>query len=282
MLNQSGTYLTFVKFRSGIYWPVAFIYVWMILNLLTLSADREILWGPDNVFFRFGQSDRLLENLVLRLYYQPGSYRWVYYAHFIACFFAISNRSWSFLPRIIAWGSGLLLYNAAWAAFGWSMPLMLNLALLSAFMHSKSKLAWRISLNTTLLWMMRIQCLIFFAVLALYQWGSTQWLSGDAVYYQWHLDYFLIEKMHSSRASLFTFIHILNYGWMSYCTLLPIAIWIKPMRRAIVRTGFVFAAIYFCFWSAQINAIALVALLLPWSKKRSELPKSTEFTGAPQ
>lgn len=243
---------------------VVFIYAWMAMQGIVLFADREILWGIDNVFFRFGQSNRLIENAVLRLYYIPEIFPWVYYTHIAACLAALLDRGWAFIPRMVAWATGLLLYNAAAAAYGWSMPLMMNMTFIGILMHTQSKLNLIASIQPVLIWLMRMQGLIFLSACALYQWGASQWILGDAFYYRWHLDFNLRECWHSSRASWLVFSKVITYGWMGFCSLFPIVIWFKKMRSAILIGGLVLTLVYLIVCNNAMNALALPALLLPW------------------
>jgi hypothetical protein len=258
----------------------AFIYGWLALQSLVLFFDKDILWGLSNVFFRFGQSDRFVENAVLRLYYQAEIFPLVYYGSIVTAVLGMLNHRWSFLPRILAWATGMLLYSAASAAYGWSMPLMLNMAFIAAFIHDDSLINWRNSLNSILLWNLRLQGLIFFLVMAAFQWGASQWTSGTAMYYQWHLDYSLRECFHAMRESLLPWARMFTYAWMLYCSAFPLLIWIRGCRRILIRAGLGFTLVYGLLWSNGMNDIALLALLLPWMHwpTQNKLERNGELT----
>ena len=93
------------------------VYGWFIINVLMIWKVRDYLWGINNVFYRQGHADDMLQNFFYQLIYDAERFHPIFYTHIICALLSMIERRWSFIPRLLTWMTGLMLYYAATEAF---------------------------------------------------------------------------------------------------------------------------------------------------------------------
>lgn len=239
------------------------IYFLLLLQALLLFTDRGLLWGIDNVMYRFGHTDRFIENTVLRLYYQPGLFAWIYYGHLMACGAALLSFRLVFIPRIIAWFTGLMLYHAAPAAYSEAMPLLLNMAVIASFYHSSASSRLINTVNYWIPIMLRIQSLIVVTTFLLYAFGSVQWPGGSAVYYHLHHNSLICAQGY--RQLLTKFSTSLTYGLLAYAITFISLVGFVRTRRIIINIGIIISCSYVALSCQLMNGLVCILMLLTWT-----------------
>jgi len=235
--------------------------------LITLPY-RAIIWGPDNVLFRYGLANNFIENAVLRLYYQPELFPWIYYTYPIFLLISLLNHPLSFVARILAWFCGLMLFSAAEHVYGLGIILLLQTALLLIPVHYESTSASRRWLNSFSMLALRLQTIIILGTIAIFMWGSIQWKSGEAIYYLIHEPFRFRLPFHTMFGESTMILKTINYLLFAVISLLPITLIVRPTRfystLALLITGIFCTLMY----TNMAIGFALISLALPWIDAR--------------
>jgi hypothetical protein len=160
----------------------------LLLQVLLLFSERRLLWGVDNLFYRFGHADDFLSNAILRLYYAPELSGWILIVHILCCVLALLSGPLAMLPRMGAWLTALMLYAAAPTAYCGYMPLLLAMSFASIGLCLHTPFFERIHVRYWLHILMRAQSVLFACAFACFAWGTEQWLQGQTFHYAIHHD----------------------------------------------------------------------------------------------
>jgi len=268
MITRITTYFfQFADHRALRFMPRIVFGLLLVLWVTTLPYCN-LLWGPTNVVFRFGIADGLLENAVLRLYYQPELFLWIYCSHPVLLILSMRNTRLVFIWRILAWITGLMLYAAAPNAFGWGVILILQSAFFLSPVHYESTSTFRLWLNSLALFFLRIQTIVILSTAALFAWGSSQWPDGDTVYYMIHQSFqfrFALQETFAESKAILTGITYLLLGIMS---VLPVSLILRYTRFPSTLTLLITGAICIVFLTNMSIGFALATLALPWIDAR--------------
>jgi len=260
-------YFQFAEHRALRFMP-RIIYGFLFVLWLTTLPYSGLMWGADNVLFRFGQADSLIENTLLRLYYQPGLFPWIYYTHPLFLLLSLRNSGNSWLPRTLGWITGLMLYAAAENLFGIGVILLMQTAFLLIPVHYESNSNVRIWLNSLCMLALRIQTILILTVIALFVWGASQWKGGDALYYWIHQGYqFRLiagETAHEATSVL----HALSLVGLGLFTLMPFTLLLRPSRFYSTLVLLVIGTLSVLFLTNMATGFAIISLALPWIDAR--------------
>jgi len=260
-------YFQFAEHRALRFMPRIIYGFLFVLWLITLPYSG-LVWGADNVLFRFGLVDSLLDNAVLRLYYQPELFPWIYYTHPIFLLLSLRNSAYSFIPRILAWFSGLMLYAAAENLFGTGVILLLQTAFLLVPVHYESTSNVRLWFNSLSMLAMRIQTIVILIVIGMFAWGSAQWKGGDALYYWMHQGYQFRLFAGSSAREATGVLHALSLVCVGLFTLMPFTLLIRHTRFYSTLVLLVIGTISVLFLTNMATGFAIISLALPWIDAR--------------
>jgi len=253
------------KERAGAHILSLAPFVLLLLQALLLLPEHRMLWGADNVFYRYGQGDGFLTNAILRVYYSPELAGKVLVTHLICCLLALLPLSIAALPRFIAWLTALMLYAAAPAAYGWTMPFLLATCVVSIGLCLKTNWLGRLELRYWLHQLLRAQSLLWIMAFAAMAWGNDQWTRGETFYYAIHLDAAIHQWVMENRTWLSQLSVACSYPVLMYATLLPLMLPIKRFRPIGILVGILFLCGYALVFSNVMNTLTLGLLLLPWA-----------------
>jgi len=239
----------------------------LVLWLMTLPYCT-LIWGPDNVVMRSGMPDSILENLIFHLYYRPSMFPWIYAIHAFSLLFALWNSTWSFAPRIVAWFTGLMLYNTAPGLYGTGALLLLTISFFLIPVHYGTKRSWRQWLNSTSMIALRLQTLVVFVTVAPFMWGSTQWKDGTAFYYLMHQSSIVREFAASLVPSGNTILRILTYLVLGATSAMPILFLWRHVRYYGVLFILLAGILSLLVFTHMAIGFAILVLAMPWLDAR--------------
>jgi hypothetical protein len=253
-------------------WSVAFVYGWFLINIAMMWSVRDYLWGTDTVLVRFGAGPRMIDNFVYMLVYDLDKFPFVFYPHIIAAALSMFDRWWSFIPRIIAWITGILLYYAATPVFNSGMLLMLLLAFYCIPFYSRSAHPIRIMLTNAAVWAAKIQVVLVYAFSLFFKLSGTQWLAGDAVYYTLQIDRFSNDFFRASSTLKDKLLMMsMDYAALLYHAIFPAVVWLKKGRKALLIVGIcfhLFIGIVMHLWDFALAMIFAYAFFFPSNSKK--------------
>jgi hypothetical protein len=263
----------------------ALVFGWFLLNALLCWPFHEQLWGPESVLRRYGAPSTLIQNQIYGLIYHPGRFTWIFFPHVLASALGMTDRRWSFIPRTVAWITGLMLYYAAIPAFNSGMLIMLLLAFCCIPVHTGTHSPWRHALNHFARYAAVLQVMLCYAFSAYFKLNGSQWLSGDAVYYAVHLERFSTPWITGWIGAHAGFARLLTYLVLGYQVLFPLLIFLRPRRVLIflsVGLGmhlFIGAAMH--LWDFALAMIICYALFLPENVSARILQRMRISAGSP-
>ncbi len=240
------------------------VYAWFLINVMLVWNVKDLLWGPHNVFYRQGQADSFIENFFYQLIYDATRFKVIFAIHILSAFIGISEKTWSFLPRIFAWATGWILFYAAVQAFNSGMMIMLSLAFFCSIVYAKATGVFRITLTNVARYACIIQISLVYLVASVYKLSGAQWLAGDAMYYTLNIDQFSSSMWIDSWMLKSCFVmKSLTYFALIYQFLFPVMIWIKKGRNLYLLIGVafhLFIGIFMHLWDFALAMIFAYAL----------------------
>ncbi len=242
------------------------VYLWFIINVMMIWHVKDLLWGVDNVFYRQGHSDNFLENFFYQLIYDATRFKLIFWTHTVCAFLSLTEKKWSFLPRILTWLTAWMLFYSAIQAFNSGMMLMMMLAFYCSIVYTKEASPYRVVLTNLAYYACIIQITLVYLVAAIYKLSGEQWLAGSAIYYTLHIDHFSAPFWRNSwmihSAILMKFMAWFGLG---YQILFPFMIWLKRGRHLFLFAGILFhlfIGIFLHLWDFALAMIFAYAVLL--------------------
>lgn len=242
----------------------------LIVLWITTIPEHGLFWGNDNVLFRFGMPDSLLENAVLRLYYQPEIAAWVYFSHPLLLIAGLRNAAMSWLPRLLGWFTGMMLYSAAPGVFGWGAILLLQFAFLLIPVHYETASSIRKWFNSLSIAAMRIQTILVVSVIAVFMWGSAQWQKGETIYYLVHQPSEVRSFLYEASAGVSWLWQIITYALLVTTTCLGLSLIFRPTRYLSTMILLVVGSIAVLSFNNLAHGFAIITLALPWIDAREK------------
>ncbi len=242
------------------------VYAWFLINVMMVWNVKDLLWGVDNVFYRQGHADSFIENFFYQLIYDATRFKIIFYAHIAGAILGLTNKSWSFIPRIIAWSTGWMLFYAATEAFNSGMMIILSLAFYCSIVYTNAKGVFRITLTNLARYACMIQICLVYLVATVYKLSGKQWPSGDAMYYTLHIDHFSSPMWIGSWVIQSAVVmKTLTYFALIYQLLFPVMVWIKKGRHVFLIIGVVFhlfIGIFLHLWDFALSMIFAYAVFV--------------------
>lgn len=218
---------------------ILLIYLWFVIQAISLWDIRDLIWGEQSVFFRSARPSNLLNNFFFQLVYEPSRYQAVYWIHLISALISLFEFRWSFITRFAAWATGMMLYCAAPQAFNSGILVMLLMAAYSILVYSKSSSRYRNLITNFCRYAMIIQVILIYVFSSIYKLSGTQWLNGTAIHYVLNIDVF--SSPFWKETSEYTLIWtITTYLVFAYQLLFPILLLFKSKRNWLLLVGVFF------------------------------------------
>jgi hypothetical protein len=242
------------------------VYLWFLFNVIFVWDVKDLLWGVNNVFYRQGHSDGLIENFFFQLIYDATRFKIIFYAHIISTCMSLIERSWSFIPRLISWATAWMLYYSAIEAFNSGMLIMIAMSLYAAFMCYRSTNPYRMLFTNLARYAALTQVMLVYFTATIYKLSGEQWLSGDAVYYAMHIDHFSSDWwIHGQFVQRAFIMKGLNYFALLYQLVFPVMIWVNKGRNTFLFFGILFhlfIGIFMHLWDFSLAMIFVYALFI--------------------
>lgn len=245
----------------------ALVYGWFVVNAAMCWPVHELLWGPDAVLLRYGAPATIVQNQIYGLLYFPSRFPWIFFPHVVAAVWGMFDTRWSFIPRVVTWITGLMLYYAAIPAFNSGMLIMLLLAFYCIPVHTRTTSTFRHVLNRFSRSASLLQIILCYAFSAIFKLSGAQWIGGDAVYYALHIERFSQPWITGSGWLAGNMIPvILSYFALFYQVLFPIVVFLHSAhRRWILLIGVLmhlFIGAVMNLWDFALAMIFVYALFL--------------------
>jgi hypothetical protein len=242
------------------------VYSWFLINAVLVLPYIQMMWDRQNVFFRQGHSDTLIENFIYHLIYAPSVFRYVFAIHIISALLSMLEFRLVFVPRLATWITALMLYYSAAEAFNSGMMLMMMLAFYGSVILTNSDNPYRKALTNLAALACVIQIgLVYFAA-AMYKLGGTQWPSGTALYYALHIDRFSSDLwLGSSAVRSAMLMKILTWTALAYQLLFPVMLFVKRGRNVFLMVGVVFhlfIGVVMHLWDFALTMIFSYSILI--------------------
>jgi hypothetical protein len=240
----------------------------LIVLWMTTIPEHLLFWGNDNVLFRFGMPDSILENALLRLYYQPEIYVWVYFSHPILLVAGLRNAAHSWIPRVLGWFTGMMLYQAAPGVFGWGAVLLLQLAFFLIPVHYETESSVRKWFNSLSIAAMRFQTILVVSTVTIFMWGSAQWKDGETIYYLLHQPSEVRTFLYEASSGLKWLWMTITYLLLAITTCLSASLLFRPTRYLSTTVLLVIGSIAVLSFNNLAHGFAIITLALPWIDAR--------------
>jgi hypothetical protein len=266
-LRLTAYFHEFSEHRALRFMPRIVSIMLLVLWLMTLPYCT-LIWGPNNVVMRSGMPNSILENLVFHLYYRPGMFPWIYSIHALSLLLALWNTAWSFVPRLVGWFTGLMLYNTAPGLYGSGALLLLAISFFLIPVHYGTMRPWRQWLNSTSLIAMRLQTLVVLITISLFMWGSNQWKEGTALYYLSHQTSNIRQFASSIVPSGNSILHLLTYTVLLTTTAMPILFIWRHTRYFGVLLILLAGIVSLPVFTNMAIGFAILVLAMPWLDAR--------------
>ncbi len=241
------------------------VYFWFLINAMMLWGTKEYLWGAEKIFYRHGNASDFISNFFYQLIYDSHRFNLIFGLHLFGSAVGILDTKWNFVPRLIAWITGFMLYYSAIQVFNSGMLLMLSMAFFASFIYTRAQHPLRIVISNSARIAAITQLCIVYIVATIYKLSGTQWLNGEALYYALQIDQFSSGFSKSIADQMWIF-KILTYFGLLYQLLFPILIWIKKIRVYWLIPGLIFHLFIGAFmhlWDFALAMIFCYALFLP-------------------
>lgn len=242
------------------------VYGWFLLNALSFWPVKDLVWGPDKVFFRHGFPDGVLNNFIYQLVYQSTRAPFVYYLHIAMAAVSMPEFRWSFIPRLLTWITGWMLFYSATEAFNSGMMIMLLMAFYCAFVYTRSNNYYNIVTCNIMRYAAIIRICIVYVVAGIYKLSGQQWIAGDAFYYALQIDQYSSPYWQKANVIDFPGLYTtLNYIGLFYQLFFPIAIFLKRIRVFFLILGVtfhLFIGIFMHLWDFAVAMIFCYALFM--------------------
>jgi hypothetical protein len=242
----------------------------LIVLWITTIPEHSLFWGNGNVLFRFGLPDSLIDNAVLRLYYQPEIYAWIYFSHPLLLIAGLRNASISWLPRLLGWFTGMMLYQAAPGVFGWGAVLLLQFAFFLIPVHYETDSSIRKWFNSLSIAAMRIQTILVVSVVAVFMWGSSQWQKGESIYYLVHQPSEVRTFLYEASSGLKWLWKFISYVILISTTCLGVCLIFRPTRYMSTVVILILGSIAVLSFNNLAHGFAVITLALPWIDAREK------------
>jgi hypothetical protein len=240
----------------------------LIALWITTLPGHLLIWGEENVLFRFGMPDSFLENTLLRLYYQPEIYAWIYFTHPIFLLAGLRNASNSWIPRFLAWLTGMMLYQAAPSVLGWGAVLLLQFSFLLIPVHYETGSAIRKWFNSLSIAAMRILTILIVATIVVFMWGSSQWPKGESIYYLVHQPSVVRSFIYDASSKVGWLWKSVSYALLVITTCLVGSLAFRPTRHYSTMAILIIGSIAVLAFNNLAHGFALITLALPWIDAR--------------
>ncbi|MFM9984629.1 MAG: hypothetical protein ACKVOK_05310 [Flavobacteriales bacterium] len=256
------------------------VYLWLFLNAVSLWGYSDILWTKSKILYRHGVSGSFLENFFYQLVWHPQRFNCIFSIHLIAALLGILDKRWSFIPRIAAWATGLIIFYSAVGVFNSGLLLMILMALFCSMVYTKAVSHYGIALSNAA----RIACLIQLAIVyftaGVYKASGTQWLDGSALYYTAHIEHFSSPWMREFFTYHFFLSKLLTWFSLAYQLLFPLFLFIKKGRWIFLTLGIafhLFIGIFMHLWDFATAMIVCYVLLIDDSFWKTTLFSKNRF-----
>lgn len=250
----------------------------LLILWITTLPYAHITWGKSSVLTRAIMADRLIPNLIFHLFYHPAHFIWIYCLHAIVLVLSLWNHRFVFVARLIAWITGVMLYQTAPGIFGIGIFLILNTAFLMIPVYYGSEHRLRRWLNSIAFGGLRLQGLLVLFAVTLFMWGSRQWRGGLGFYYLFH-------QPDLVRAFVITFTESKSGIIQSFTTFYLVLVSVLPglliARATRSYTAFTLlgaALISFILFQHVTIGFCLALIALPWI----DATKGSSLTSIPQ
>lgn len=238
---------------------VILVYGWFLLNAAMLWPVKDLLWGETSVLVRFPAKNDLLNNVIYALVYDRVKFHLIFYLHLCSSLVSMWDWRWGFVPRVIAWFTGLMLFFSAIPAFNSGFLLMLLLAFYCIPYYSNARSVIGIALNNTVRLASIVQVVMVYALACFFKLTGSQWISGDALYYALSIDRFSSASFVASGALDHKNVWmVLNYFGLGYQLLFPFVVWIKRTRWLFLACGIAFHLFIGYFMHLWDFALAMI------------------------
>jgi hypothetical protein len=263
------------------------LYVWFLFSALLLWNERHLIWGMETVLLRYGASDHFLHNLAYGMMYDLRWYPYVFYPHVAAAALSIGDYKWSFIPRIITWATGILLYYAGTPALNGGFLIALLMAFYAIPATTKSNSPYRIVLTNLSFYAAVLQVLFCYVFAGYYKLTGEMWRNGEALYYTLHIDRFSSDFLQSKNiAGNVWLMMVLNYVVLGYQLLFPVLVFVKKWKWVFLALGTIIHLVIGAgmhLWDFALILISCYALFLfepirwyPWGLRTDNKNESAD------
>ncbi|HEY8403521.1 MAG TPA: hypothetical protein VIK71_02820 [Flavobacteriales bacterium] len=250
------------------------IYVWFLAQAAMIWPYRSLLWGEDAVLLHSPYASSLLNNFFYQLVYVPSRFNVVFGVHIVASAIALFECRWSFIPRIAAWCTAMMLYYSAPQAFNSGILFMSLMAFYSVFVYTKAESSWNIVISNLARLTMVVQVVAIYSLSSWFKLIGEHWVKGDALYYALNIDVY--SSQFWQKLSQFpVWCSIITYLTLGYQLLFPLLLLLKKQRHWVLLIGVLFhlmIGIVMHLWDFAFAMIFCYALFMKEEQAKFLMP----------
>ncbi len=253
------------------------IYVWFLIQAVSVWQYRDLFWGESSVIFRTPRTNSLLYNFFFQLVYSPERFSLIYWTHILMAVVSVFEFRWSFITRSITWASGMILFSAAPQCYNSGVLFMLLMAVYSIFVYTKASSSIPVVITNLCRVAMVLQVILIYFYSSLYKLGGGQWLSGEAVYYALNIDVYSSPFWQSMSKYTLLWM-VVTYLALAYQLLFPLLLLFKKQRSWLLIIGIMFhvmIGIVMNLWDFAFAMIFCYALFMKEEHAKFLMPFRT-------
>jgi hypothetical protein len=255
-----------IEYAGALRLFVRLVYAWFIISIFMTWDIRSLIWGPETVLMRFGGASNITTNVAYALVFKLSLFPWVFWTHLIGAIASMFEFKYVWLPRLLTWFTGLLLFYAGYNAFNAGNVLMLAFAFYCIPVRTKTNDPFQHILNHLSRTASIAQIVLLYLVAALYKLNGDMWPSGEALYYTLEIERFSTDWIKNSGITHQWFLmKALTFGVMAYQFAFPVLIWFKKIKTPLLLVGVLFhltTGVVMHLWDFALAMIFSYAIFL--------------------
>ncbi|NQX91685.1 MAG: HTTM domain-containing protein [Flavobacteriales bacterium] len=213
------------------------VYLWLLVYALHTIPLLDMFYGEDSVMMpRRPRQAGVIQNVLYMLNYSKDRAVWVLGVHVVICLMSLTGvLGW--VPRILAWFTGWMLYYGCIPSYNGCNLLML----MCSFYCIPFSLLSRTSLGSLLAnfgyLASRWQVIMVYAVAGFYKLMGQDWIDGSAIGRTLYLDAFVSDFSREVFLQFPGLLSVLTWIGLFYQVTFPFVIWFKKIKTPFLLIG---------------------------------------------
>ncbi|MEO0403714.1 MAG: HTTM domain-containing protein [Bacteroidota bacterium] len=213
------------------------VYLWLLIYALHTIPLLDMFYGAESVMMpRIPKSSGTIQNVLYMLNYTKERAVWVLAVHIITCLMALTGvLGW--LPRILVWFTGWMLYYGCIPSYNGGYLLMLMFSFYCIpFSFLSRWVPSNVAANLGYL-ASRWQVILVYVIAGYYKLTGEDWMDGSAIGRTLYLEAFVSDFTRNTLFQVPFFLKALTWVGLFYQVTFPFVIWFKRVKIPFLLIG---------------------------------------------